>query len=91
MIRIKGHISCVNSMGFIISDDSASAFAYYSSYDEAMTGMSVRIAKEFGLLCSGGSDFHGATKPGVKLGVGNGNLRVSFENYLSLKNICVNR
>ena len=34
MIRIKGHISCVNSMGFIISDDSASAFAYYSSYDE---------------------------------------------------------
>ena len=64
---------------------------YYSSYDEAMTEMSVRIAKEFGLLCSGGSDFHGATKPGVKLGVGNGNLRVSFENYLSLKNICVNR
>jgi len=57
--------------------------------DDILT--SVRIAKEFGLLCSGGSDFHGATKPGVKLGVGNGNLRVSFENYLSLKNICVNR
>ena len=34
------------------------------------------LAERFGLAVSGGSDFHGATKPSIRLGVGKGNLRV---------------
>lgn len=60
---------------------------YYSTYDEDTTSKSVRIANEFGLVCSGGSDFHGTTKPDIKLGVGKGNLRVPFESCLELKKI----
>jgi hypothetical protein len=37
----------------------------------------VSLAKQYGLLVTGGSDFHGVVKPDVKLGTGaNGNLHV---------------
>ena len=61
---------------------------YYSEYDEDTVEKSLRIADEFGLVCSGGSDFHGMTKPNIKLGAGKGNLRVPFESFLELKNRC---
>ena len=35
-----------------------------------------RLAEALGLLKSGGSDFHGAVKPGVRLGRGRGALFV---------------
>ena len=34
------------------------------------------LAARFGLLSSGGSDYHGSFKPGIELGVGRGNLSV---------------
>ncbi len=42
----------------------------HSSYDDATISRAKAIANEFGLLYSGGSDFHGAVKPDVRLGVG---------------------
>lgn len=35
-----------------------------------------KLADEFGLLISGGSDFHGGNKPYIHLGTGKGNLRI---------------
>lgn len=60
---------------------------YYSLYDEGTTSVSLRIANEFGLLPSGGSDFHGSRKPDIQLGVGKGNLKIPYEWYLDLKNV----
>ncbi len=57
----------------------------HSSYTEEQIRVSKEIAREFGLLESGGSDFHGSNKPGVQLGVGKGNLAVPFEFYEALK------
>ena len=37
------------------------------------------IAEKYGLLLSGGSDFHGANKPHIHLGTGRGNLHVPYE------------
>lgn len=45
---------------------------YYSRYTDEQTKMCLQIAKETGLLASGGSDYHGANKPDVELGVVNG-------------------
>ena len=58
---------------------------YYSTYDEETTNKSLRIAEGFGLAFSGGSDFHGATKPDIQLGVGKGNLATPYEWVLELK------
>ena len=48
----------------------------YVSFDPEQTALAKSLAKELGLLESGGSDFHGDNKPGISLGVGRGNLRV---------------
>lgn len=49
---------------------------YYSTYDEPTTAAALAMADAFRLLPSGGSDFHGANKPDIQLGVGRGGLRV---------------
>lgn len=46
----------------------------YSEYDEEKSEISYALIGEFGLLPSGGSDFHGKNKPDIALGVGRGNL-----------------
>lgn len=48
----------------------------YSTYDERTTALAKAIADEFGLLHSGGSDYHGGNKPHIEMGVGQGNLAV---------------
>lgn len=48
----------------------------YSLYDEVTAETAASLAREFGLKQSGGSDFHGANKPDIRLGSGRGNLAV---------------
>lgn len=49
---------------------------HHSSYDEATIAKATAITEEFGLLPSGGSDFHGQAKPDIRLGTGKGNLQI---------------
>jgi len=51
----------------------------YSEFDERQTATAVKIAEEFSLKQSGGSDFHGNRKPHIALGRGKGNLFVPIE------------
>lgn len=51
---------------------------YYPKFSESQTVLAVQIAEEFGLLPSGGSDFHGANKPDIRLGTGRDNLRIPY-------------
>lgn len=48
----------------------------YSKYDEATEKLAKETAEKYGLLFSGGSDFHGENKPDIQLGTGRGNLRI---------------
>ncbi|MDD5603180.1 MAG: PHP domain-containing protein [Eubacteriales bacterium] len=50
--------------------------AYYSENTAAETRYSVETAGKYRLLVTGGSDYHGAMKPGIGLGIGKGGLRV---------------
>lgn len=47
-----------------------------------------RIADENGLVASGGSDFHGDSKPGIRLGQGDGTIAVPYETYEALLSRC---
>ncbi len=58
---------------------------YYSTYDEATTALAESIAAEYGLLPSGGSDFHGENKPDIDLGSGRGSLAVPIKVHQMLK------
>ncbi|MCR5207397.1 MAG: PHP domain-containing protein [Eubacterium sp.] len=57
----------------------------YSTFTEAETKQAEELAERFGLLQSGGSDFHGIAKPDIELGTGRGELFVPFEFYEKLK------
>lgn len=50
--------------------------AIYSTYTAAEERSIRALASRYGLLISGGSDFHGTTKPGLDMGVGYGGLYV---------------
>ena len=64
-----------------------SMYSTYKGFDE----INVRkIAHEFDLLESGGSDFHGANKPHISLGSGMGNLMINYD-YLSRLKESVNQ
>ena len=58
----------------------------YSKYSEETTFLAHSIAKEYSLLESGGSDFHGENKKGIALGNGMGNLDIPISVYETLKN-----
>lgn len=51
----------------------------YPKYDAATTVLSAQLVKEFGILPSGGSDFHGENKPDIAIGVGRGNLQIPLQ------------
>ncbi len=51
--------------------------AYHSDHTPQDTELYLALAERYGLMVTGGSDFHGAVKPGVRLGSGyEGNLRI---------------
>ena len=51
----------------------------YSDFTEADRRTAEEIAAKYGCLRSGGSDFHGLIKPGLRIGTGYGDLRVPYE------------
>lgn len=48
----------------------------YSLYDEEQSQYLLKLAKEYGLIPTGGSDYHGGNKPHLALGSGTGQLAV---------------
>lgn len=57
----------------------------YPLFDREKTQLASALAKEFELLPSGGSDFHGANKPDIRLGSGKGELAVPLSFLDGLK------
>jgi len=49
---------------------------HYSTHKPQQTAQFLNIAQRLNLLVTGGSDFHGLTKPDIEVGVGRGNLKV---------------
>jgi predicted metal-dependent phosphoesterase TrpH len=60
--------------------------AYHSDHAPGDTELFLHLAEKYGLLVTGGSDFHGDVKPGVKLGTGcAGNLKIPPDLVQKLK------
>ena len=56
----------------------------HSSYTPETIALAGKIAEEFHLLPSGGSDFHGSVKPDISLGTGKGWLSIPRQIYEDL-------
>lgn len=58
---------------------------YYSEHNRSWERSYLKLCKEFGLIATGGSDFHGTISPGIKMGKGIGTLNVPDEVWEALQ------
>ncbi len=57
---------------------------YYPEHTKNLIAYYSRLASQFNLLITGGTDFHGDIKPEIKMGVGKGDFLVPYELYEKL-------
>jgi len=55
--------------------------AYYPENSPDMTAFYIELAQRYGLLKTGGTDFHGSLKPDIQMGSGRGDFFVPYEVY----------
>jgi predicted metal-dependent phosphoesterase TrpH len=58
---------------------------YYRNHTEEDTRRFLALAGKYGLIATGGSDFHGTNRPHIQLGTGEGNLKVPQECWDGLR------
>jgi len=74
-VRVRGDVPAL--LPELCEDGLNAIEAYHSDHTPGDTQQYLGLAERYGLRVTGGSDFHGAVKPGVHLGTGyNGNLRI---------------
>jgi len=73
-VRVKGDVAAL--MPELCAAGMNAIEVYHSDHSERDTHLYLSLARQYTLLVTGGSDFHGAVKPGVTLGRGAGNLRI---------------
>lgn len=77
-VRIKGDVAQL--MPELCNAGLNAIEAYHSDHGHDDTERYIALAKRYCLLMTGGSDYHGAMKPGVELGLGrNGNLSIPVD------------
>jgi predicted metal-dependent phosphoesterase TrpH len=74
-VRVKGDVAAM--MPELCDAGLDAIEAYHSDHGTAETKLYLRLARRYGLMVTGGSDFHGTPKPEVRLGTGcAGNLHL---------------
>jgi predicted metal-dependent phosphoesterase TrpH len=73
-VRVKGDVPAL--MQELVDGGMNAIEAYHSDHTPEDTDLYLGLAEQYGLMVTGGSDFHGAVKPNVRLGTGAGNLNI---------------
>jgi hypothetical protein len=72
-------------VSFLKADGLMGIEVFYSTYSNQDMRDMRRLADKYDLLVSGGSDFHGANKPGLDLGRGYGKLYIPEDVLFRIK------
>lgn len=83
--RLEKLVSILTDAGLVALE------AIYASYSVADTHEMQTLARRYGLLISGGSDFHGSNKPGLSFGTGYGSLYLHESILETLRNAADNK
>ena len=84
LIRDAGGVAVLAHPYILDNDELITEFAgyglqglevYYPEHSQSQVNFYLDLAKNLGLLVTGGSDFHGSVKPGIKLGT----IKIPFE------------
>ena len=83
-VRVKGDVQAL--MPELCAAGLNAIEAYHSDHTPADTALYLGLAQQYDLRVTGGSDFHGEVKPGVRLGSGcDGNLQIPADLLERLK------
>jgi hypothetical protein len=58
---------------------------YYSDYSAEVSNKYLALARKYNLIVTGGSDYHGKSKPHIELGEGYGTLKVPYQLLETMK------
>jgi hypothetical protein len=61
---------------------------FYPQHSPEKTAYYARLAEQFGLMVTGGTDFHGSVKPDIQLGKGKGDFHVPYSAVEPLVRAC---
>lgn len=84
LIGLTGEAEIKSFIGLLVETGIKGIEVYYPGHSEPQTALFLKLAREYRLLLTGGSDFHGDINPEIKLGKGTGNLFIGYEVYQQL-------
>lgn len=76
---LKGYVRRLKEIGLLGME------VYYTEYTPTRTRQFLELAEELSLVATGGTDFHGAITPDIRLGRGFGNLDIPDEIVANLE------
>lgn len=71
-LKLSNHAQLLQTVKNLVDLGLDGIEVIHSDHDAAAAELMEQVAAQFGLLKTGGSDFHGSRKPGVELGIANG-------------------
>lgn len=74
-VKLEGH-PLIDLVRQLKADGLDGVEVYYSTHAARQTREYLSLAQQLGLLVTGGSDFHGLTKPDIEVGIGKGTLHI---------------
>jgi hypothetical protein len=74
-VKLRGE-ALAHLCGTLKSEGLGGIEVHYSTHNPKQTSEYLELAKRLDLLVTGGSDFHGITKPDIEVGIGTGGLSV---------------
>jgi hypothetical protein len=66
----------VVSCGTLVDQGLRGLEVFYGTFSARQISLNLHLARQFNLLTTGGSDFHGTFKPEISIGTGRGSLKV---------------
>lgn len=75
-VRVNGGLDIPSVLPELCDAGLNAIEAYHSDHSPDDVARYLDLARKYNLLVTGGSDFHGDVKPGVRLGTGEGNLSI---------------
>ncbi len=85
-LNIQDHDKLLEVIRFLVDMGMKAIEAYYPAHTPEQTEMFLSIAGKLNLIVTGGTDFHGANKPGIELGVFPGVDHIPYSVVTNIKN-----
>jgi hypothetical protein len=90
-LGVNGHSELEKLILQLVEEGLKGIEVYYPEHSSSEVAQYKRLAERYGLLGTGGTDYHGIEKDGLDIGIGRGEMKLPYsivENLKALRNRC---